>query len=374
MDPALLKQRQEFMKNAIKSMAPIAQRAPQDQPSASATTYLSEDRKKKAKKKPTQGKDGTTQDSGKKADAISNAANFGQAEEDGKLKYVPPYKVKNRPTLLALLKKNHIEGKGGVLLSELNDCIPQVEQHIKALGDQVVDVPTQINKRKDHVYFYNEPETDMIIESDFVALWRLAGVDHMDEKKIEEYLQKHGINAAKDLAQKRLVAAAPKRKQKRKIPQKTYNGTVVLAVYGAFGAVVWESISAAYGGFVSANSRPSAARMVALSVPTRGLRPLERWLCQCQLAAFGRSNGGFVSANSRPSAARTVALSVPTRGLRPLEWWLCQCESSVLPTFLRYRNLADRCAVCWSFVGPRGAPRREDPQTTNTLHTYLPSS
>ncbi|KAI1709395.1 hypothetical protein Ddc_13871 [Ditylenchus destructor] len=96
---------------------------------------------------------------------------------------------------------------------------------------------------------------------------------------------------------------------------------------------------------------------VALSVPTRGLRPLEWWLCQCQLAAFGRSNGGFVSANSRPSAARTVALSVPTRGLRPLE-----------------RNLADRCAVCWSFVGPRGAPRRSDPQTTNTLHTYLPSS
>ncbi|KAI1707433.1 ATPase family associated with various cellular activities (AAA) domain-containing protein [Ditylenchus destructor] len=81
-----------------------------------------------------------------------------------------------------------------------------------------------------------------------------------------------------------------------------------------------------YGGFVSANSRPSAAPTVALSVPTRGLRPLERWLCQCQLAAFGRSNGGFVSANSRPSAARTVALSVPTRGLRPLEWWLCQCQ------------------------------------------------
>ncbi|KAI1690750.1 hypothetical protein Ddc_24719 [Ditylenchus destructor] len=59
--------------------------------------------------------------------------------------------------------------------------------------------------------------------------------------------------------------------------------------------------------------------MVALSVPTRGLRPLD---------------SGFVSANSRPSAARTVALSVPTRGLRPLEWWLCQCQAWVLPTFL----------------------------------------
>ncbi|KAI1711187.1 hypothetical protein Ddc_13019 [Ditylenchus destructor] len=52
-------------------------------------------------------------------------------------------------------------------------------------------------------------------------------------------------------------------------------------------------IDAAYGSFVSANSRPSAARTVALSVPTRGLRPLEWWLCQCQLAAFGRSNGGL---------------------------------------------------------------------------------
>ncbi|KAI1704354.1 hypothetical protein Ddc_16188 [Ditylenchus destructor] len=64
---------------------------------------------------------------------------------------------------------------------------------------------------------------------------------------------------------------------------------LILAGYGAFGAVVWESISAAYCGFVSANSRPSAARTLALSVP-------------------------------------------------------------------------------------RGAPRRSDPQTTNTLHTYLPSS
>ncbi|KAI1715907.1 hypothetical protein Ddc_10828 [Ditylenchus destructor] len=83
-------------------------------------------------------------------------------------------------------------------------------------------------------------------------------------------------------------------------PSVTPSGKCQLAAFGR-----------SNGGFVSANSRPSAARTVALSVPTHGLRPLEWWLCQCQLAAFGRSNGGFVSANSRPSAARTVALSVP---------------------------------------------------------------
>ncbi|KAI1724550.1 hypothetical protein Ddc_05792 [Ditylenchus destructor] len=56
---------------------------------------------------------------------------------------------------------------------------------------------------------------------------------------------------------------------------------------------------------------------LALSVPTRGLRPLERWLCQCQLAAFGRSNGGFVSANSRPSAARTQEKDEKRREFKP---------------------------------------------------------
>ncbi|KAI1691446.1 homeobox domain-containing protein [Ditylenchus destructor] len=60
----------------------------------------------------------------------------------------------------------------------------------------------------------------------------------------------------------------------------------ILAGYGASGTVVWESISEALN-----------ARTVALSVPTRGLRPLEWWHCQCQLAAFGRSNGSIVSGN-----------------------------------------------------------------------------
>ncbi|KAI1695533.1 hypothetical protein Ddc_21173 [Ditylenchus destructor] len=57
-------------------------------------------------------------------------------------------------------------------------------------------------------------------------------------------------------------------------------------------------------GRLAVGTRSPISAESPISVPTRGLRPLERWLCQCQLAAFGRSNGGFVSANSRPSAAR----------------------------------------------------------------------
>ncbi|KAI1700009.1 hypothetical protein Ddc_18316 [Ditylenchus destructor] len=76
-------------------------------------------------------------------------------------------------------------------------------------------------------------------------------------------------------------------------------------------APVRESISAAWrnGGFVSANSRPSVARTVALSVPTRGLRSLERWLYQCQLAAFGRSIVVFQKMPKKPFFGQNLKIS-----------------------------------------------------------------
>lgn len=60
--------------------------------------------------------------------------------------------------------------------------------------------------------------------AEFKSLWRNASVDHLDEKKIEEYLQKHGIDVMKDLAPKKVVAAPPKRKiARRRTNQKVHN-------------------------------------------------------------------------------------------------------------------------------------------------------
>lgn len=81
----------------------------------------------------------------------------------------------------------------------------------------------QVNKRKDHAFYYNDPEVDMEIDEDFVKLWRSVNVDHLDEKKIEEYLQKHGISTIKDLAPSR-VTGIPKRKAaKRRTNTKVQN-------------------------------------------------------------------------------------------------------------------------------------------------------
>lgn len=46
----------------------------------------------------------------------------------------------------------------------------------------------------------------------------------MDDKKVEEYLQKHGIDAVSTLMPKQVVAKAPKRKAaKRRANQKVQN-------------------------------------------------------------------------------------------------------------------------------------------------------
>ncbi|KHJ78327.1 TFIIE beta subunit core domain protein, partial [Oesophagostomum dentatum] len=85
-------------------------------------------------------------------------------DEESKFSYRPPYKIKGKTSLVAVAKKHHQDVKGGILLSELNDCIPNGEKVLEALADQIIVVPTQVNKRKDKVFFYNDQELDINIE------------------------------------------------------------------------------------------------------------------------------------------------------------------------------------------------------------------
>ncbi|VDN21723.1 unnamed protein product, partial [Cylicostephanus goldi] len=184
MDPELLRQRAAFQKHAARTVS--VQQRPQAQlpsPSASHTTYNAEAARKKKK--------ATTQPTAKPemdfrtAVSHSNAANFGtmakivdymkkrhlgqqqwplslqeildelqvydlpkrseawlkealpknprlSCDEEGKFSYKPPYKIKGKTSL--------------------------------ALADQIIVVPTQVNKRKDKVFFYNDQELDIQIE------------------------------------------------------------------------------------------------------------------------------------------------------------------------------------------------------------------
>lgn len=76
----------------------------------------------------------------------------------------------------------------------------------------------KVNKKRDRVFFYNGTLEDDFpsIDEEFIKLWRGASVEHLDEKKIEEYLQKHGISTVKDLTPKRIVGSIPKRKERKR--------------------------------------------------------------------------------------------------------------------------------------------------------------
>lgn len=110
-----------------------------------------------------------------------------------------------------VLMKYHQDAKGGILLSQINECIPNADKvlevvcwwfffyfiNFQAAGKEVIVVNTNVNKRKDKVAFWNDPGYDFELDEEYKALWRSISVDHLDEKKIEEYLQKHGIEAMK---------------------------------------------------------------------------------------------------------------------------------------------------------------------------------
>ncbi|KAE9414479.1 hypothetical protein Angca_006194, partial [Angiostrongylus cantonensis] len=218
MDPELLRQRAAFQKQASKTVS-IQQRPQIQLPSTSVshTTYNAEAAKKKKKVLPQPAPKPAPEFDFKNIVSHSNAANFGTmakivdymkkrhlsqqqwplslqeildelqvydlskrseawlkealpknprltCDEESKFSYKPPYKIKGKTSLVAVAKKHHEDIRGGILLSELNDCIPNGEKVLEALSDQVIVVPTQVNKRKDKVFFYNDQELDIFVE------------------------------------------------------------------------------------------------------------------------------------------------------------------------------------------------------------------
>jgi hypothetical protein len=65
---------------------------------------------------------------------------------EGKLSYRPPHRLRNTQALEALLRRNQLEGRGGLALSELRDSIPLPEVNIRKVPN-VIDIPTGVGWR-----------------------------------------------------------------------------------------------------------------------------------------------------------------------------------------------------------------------------------
>ncbi|XP_060525139.1 general transcription factor IIE subunit 2 isoform X2 [Cylas formicarius] len=135
---------------------------------------------------------------------------------DGKFLFKALYKLKDRKSLLKLLKQQDLKGLGGILLEDVQESLPHCDKALKILSSQneIIFISRPIDKKK--VLFYNDRTALLTVDEEFQKLWRSVAVDAMDDAKIEEYLDKQGIRSMQDHGLKKPVAIKRKKTSQRR--------------------------------------------------------------------------------------------------------------------------------------------------------------
>ncbi|KAL3288106.1 hypothetical protein HHI36_002556 [Cryptolaemus montrouzieri] len=139
-----------------------------------------------------------------------------EATPDNKFIFKALYKLKDRKSLLKLLKQQDLKGLGGILLDDVQESLPHCEKALKILQNQneIIFISRPVDKKK--VLFYNDRTASMVIDEEFQKLWRSVAVDAMDDAKIEEYLDKQGIRSMQDNGPKKVAPLKRKKPSSRK--------------------------------------------------------------------------------------------------------------------------------------------------------------
>lgn len=137
--------------------------------------------------------------------------NLGSTE---KYLFNPSFEIRDKKGLLNLLKKYDLHGYGGILQDEVEESLPKAEKCMKNLGDNIVYVTRPNDKKK--VLFYNDKYCRFNVDEEFQKLWRGVSVEGMDERKIEDYLEKQGITSMQDVGIKKVAQSQKRKKGKKK--------------------------------------------------------------------------------------------------------------------------------------------------------------
>ena len=135
--------------------------------------------------------------------------------EGDKFMYKPPFKLRDKKSLIRLLKKKDLNGEGGIFYDDVNESLPRAEKIVQNLtaDAKIIQIPRPCDKRK--VLFYYDHTTDLDIDEEFIKQWRSVSVDGVDEDKIEEYLTKQGISSMRDHGKPRVMMHKRKKPKKR---------------------------------------------------------------------------------------------------------------------------------------------------------------
>uniref|UniRef100_A0A0B6ZMG6 Transcription initiation factor IIE subunit beta n=2 Tax=Arion vulgaris TaxID=1028688 RepID=A0A0B6ZMG6_9EUPU len=139
-------------------------------------------------------------------------------KEDGvnKFCFKPLFDIRDKRGLVKLLKNYDLHGKGAILMEELEESLPNLQKILKQVADYVITVQRPQDKKM--VLFYNDRCCRFSVDEHFQNMWRSIAVDVLDEHKIEEYLNKQGITSMEASGYKR-ISSLPKRKKGRQKPR-----------------------------------------------------------------------------------------------------------------------------------------------------------
>jgi len=119
-------------------------------------------------------------------------------ENGEKFMYKPPFKLRDKKTLIKMLKRKDLNGEGGVYYDDVHESLPRAEKIVQNLtaDGKIIQIARPCDKKK--VLFYYDHTTDLNVDDEFIKQWRSVSVDGVDEAKIEEYLDKQGIASMRD--------------------------------------------------------------------------------------------------------------------------------------------------------------------------------
>ena len=104
--------------------------------------------------------------------------------------------------LMKLLKNHDLHGLGGVMKEDVEESLPNAEKALKSLGEHIITIVRPNDKKE--ILFYNDKYCRYKIDEEFQKMWRGVSVDGLDDKKIEEYLEKQGISSMQDVGLKKV--------------------------------------------------------------------------------------------------------------------------------------------------------------------------
>lgn len=137
-------------------------------------------------------------------------------EGPAKYQFRPVIDVKDRKTLRKYLMDKYQSGEGAIWMDEILESLPNANRAIKWLveNEYIIVITRPMDKRK--IVFHNEGKQEFKVDEDFIKLWRSISVEGIADDKIEEYLEKHGIQSIQDLASKKMEPIQKRRKVMRR--------------------------------------------------------------------------------------------------------------------------------------------------------------